>query len=316
MSQRHLFRFSLENIPETEDTRRIRKCSEELDRADEVLARRFQVHTVPVRFEERRAEGYMEYARDTMVQIGGMTFVKPEISKFLSNLSLTGVLGLLPWVPQIYPFSHSKFEREVRRAGYKGGLIPSQWLSEGGQFVVGNKFCLVSDVYFEDPHNIRTMQRIARLTRKSVYPVHSFTSIAHGHIDCDYGIVDDIGVIYTFLRLGPVLNKPESDNELDIELYKGVVNSRRVLDEIASEHDYKLRWFRINEKSFDLAEDRSWNSSHGINFLTSNGTLFTTSILPKEKRYLQKHGIEVIEIPLRYVTPRAGLRCVYAELNI
>ncbi|MBI4014755.1 MAG: hypothetical protein HY365_02250 [Candidatus Aenigmarchaeota archaeon] len=306
MRQKHLFRFALKDIQDSKDTARVRGLSEELKRADETLSRHFQVHTIPIEYEER--EKYHEYARDAMTQWKNAVYVKPPVNIFLSNYA-----RIVPGIHKIFPHDSPELPREIRRAGYRGILLPGECMSEGGQFVMGDKFCLATDVYFNDKSAVKSLQRRAG---KPVLPVYSFTSISHAHIDCDYAIVDDIRTLYTSLDMNAICAESELSDPLSLAIHAGEVNSRRTLGRIASEHGYDVRKYRMSEEPFPETSNGRYPNINGLNLLTGDGAIFTTNVHPGEKAYLQKRGIEVVVIPLGHTTPGAGLRCVYGEITI
>ena len=55
---------------------------------------------------------------------------------------------------------------------------------------------------------------------------------------------------------------------------------------------------------------------NGINFITKDNYLFTSIIGHGEREYLENKGINVVEVPLKFVYNGAGLRCVYSEFTI
>jgi len=261
MPQKHLFRFSFKNqkrIAITEEFAHLMALEEELKNADDILSKSFPLHTIPVDFEGRDDKGYDEYTRDAMQQFGNIVYVRPETRKL---------------------------EIAIRKAGYRSRIVRNKHMSEGGQVVDGNKFCLVSDIIKSE-----IISRIANDASMPVYPIHSFTSPYHSHIDCDYGIVDAARILYTTLRIGPELYLGEPED-----------TSRRILYSIAAETDYQPRKY-LNGRH-----------PNGINFITSDNALFTTGMHHEEIIHLKTHGIEVVEIPLRHVAAGAGLRCVYGE---
>ncbi|MBI2574906.1 hypothetical protein HYV82_03405 [Candidatus Woesearchaeota archaeon] len=300
MKQKHLFRFALKNVPEGEGTERARALSAELERADEFLARDFALHVAPVDYGQRQSAAYYENARDAAFQLGNSVHVKPGIATHWSNFSATGILPyLIPSLPKAHPFTSSALEKAIRAAGYEGYLHPHDSLSEGGQFVTGEKFCLVTDSYYAP-----AVRRVAKLTGTPTYQVHSFTSIWHEHIDGDYAVVDDALLLYTSLPVGrPVPAQPRFSDHEEIMRHRGLVSTRHKLERITEETGYELRTYRDKE-----------DNNLGINLLTAEGTVFTTGIHPEEKRFLESRGIRVTEIPLRHTTPGEGLRCLYAEL--
>lgn len=263
MPKKHLFRFSFRNQKRTppinvKDAAYLMALEEELKRADDILAKYFPLYVIPIDLNLDLVNAhYDEYTRDEMQQLGDIIYI---------------------WL------GSTKLSRAIRKAGYKKRVVRSEQMSEGGRFVAGNMFCLVSDVF---PGEI--ISSIAEDVQKPVYPVRSFTSALHNHIDCDYGIVDDAEILYA----SPMLwTAPISESE---------AVSRNTLDTIASETGYQIRMYPNGEHR------------NGINFITGDGALFTVGMDEKEKAYLQKRVIEVVEIPLRRTASGAGLRCAYGE---
>lgn len=308
MAQKHLFRFALENIPEGTDDRsrdhneRRRALFEELKAVDDILSKYFPIHVVPVDFEERQAEGYHEYARDAILQIGNRVYVKPKIATFRSNFELAVLFTKL----SKFPFLRSKMEKEIRAIGYRGFLHPRKF-PEGGQLVLGGKFGLVSD-------NFRFPSAYSGLAKIPVYPVHSF-GLMDSHIDGDYGILDDAGILYSTIDVESSPAAPETANPLDAEFDKGYVTTKKSLEEIALTTGYEIRPYRDRKipDTGDIYTDLAVGTL-GINFLTNEGRLFTSGMHPEEQDFLKAKGIEVIEVSLLHTNPGAGLRCCYGEL--
>lgn len=264
MPKKHLFRFSFRNQKKTppiinlKDTAYLMALDEELKSADDILAKSFPLYVIPVDLNlDLVNASYDEYTRDEMQQLGDIIYI---------------------WLES------RKLRMAIRQAGYKKRVVRSEQMSEGGRFVAGNRFCLLSDVFPKE-----VIFDVSQNEKKPVYSVHSFTSVLYNHIDCDYGIVDDAEILYASRLLW---DTPISISE---------ASSRNTLDTIASETGYQIRMYPNGEHR------------NGINFITGSGKIFTTGISPEERAYLRGRGIEVVEIPLRRTASGAGLRCAYGE---
>jgi hypothetical protein len=141
------------------------------------------------------------------------------------------------------------------------------------------------------------------------YFMPSLTSIDHDHIDCDYQIVDNAGVLYASL------------NSFYGE-FEECAKSRKMLEKIAKLHNLDLREYRTPDEveSIDVKSDRFHydmiRMNHGINSIISDGLFLTAAIHSDERRYLEDKGMKVEIMPLGDVSPGAGLKCVYGEFNL
>ncbi|PIN86388.1 hypothetical protein COV19_04880 [Candidatus Woesearchaeota archaeon CG10_big_fil_rev_8_21_14_0_10_44_13] len=214
-------------------------------------------------------------------------------------------------------------------------VAPCILLSEGGKYVIGNEFVLISnffkpmkggilDIPSEEPgplggprldiekHDkilLNYVQRIKDMSLgKEVYIVPSLTSTNGDHIDCDYSIIDSLRVIYT------------SPNAFHEEY-----GTKEKLEKIAERHNFDLRLYKNCEEEigkidkdagFDVFFKERAKHTNGINSIINNGTLLTGAIHSEEKEYLESRGLKVIVAPLGDVDIGAGLRCVYGEFNL
>jgi hypothetical protein len=187
------------------------------------------------------------------------------------------------------------------------GHHPPFSYSEGGLFVFGDEFILVSG-FFE-----QFAEKIQRVAKKGgldvpVYFLPSLTSTYKEHIDCDYQVINQLKLIY---GSGHVFHKDNKD-------------AIRKLEQIAKRHGFDIRKYESSEEAppeEEIDYDRKDHSEiarkfNGINSIVLKDKLLTSSIHPKEAKYLKKRGLDAIIVPLGDVCPGAGLRCVYGEFNI
>ena len=103
--------------------------------------------------------------------------------------------------------------------------------------------------------------------------------------------------------------------------------AKEKLEVIANIHGYDIKMYEIDPSllilyqavppivrdSVKLLVSTTFN---GINFIKNGNTIFTGSINPEEKSYLQSHGLEAIVVPLPSgIGKGAGLRCIYGEFD-
>ena len=205
------------------------------------------------------------------------------------------------------------FEKMMRRLNYEGAIIPHEALSEGGLYIFGKEFILVSDHLEPNAEFIRKTAREAG-PDVPVYFLPSITSQRHGHIDCDYQFIDSRKLLYASHNV--FHGKTEAS-----------VHALAKMKEIARRHNYWLKEYLTGERNGNYAEmPDEWSLEdairadsirmNGINLINSANAVLTGSMHSKEKRYLQQHGVESVVVPLGKVGPGAGLRCVYGEFNL
>ncbi len=254
MPQKHLFRIKPIGQAPGVDT----KLLEELERLDDQVSTHFPLHLMEVPADEwfypKEYSGRNTvYSRDFIVDHGGIICAQNILERY------------------------SEFKRIVRNAGFAGRIIYIPELSEGGCWIFGNSFILVSE----------KLQRYWKVegVGKPLYLLQA--TFDHGHIDCDYGLIDDLGILYFRPDILP-------DNQT-------------MLQKIASGSGYELRPY-----SMPYSENINRN---GINFISGDGRLLTTYIDSDEREYLERRGLEVLEFPLEHIDSCSGLRCIYGEFG-
>ncbi len=257
--------------------------------SDEAISEQMNVHVLDMPLLEAKEGSISIYGRDNIIEWGDTLYVKP------------GLAG---------GDSSSPFEKMMRNLGYQKHIEPQFTLSEGGLYVFGKEFFLVSDIF--RPELRKKFKKVAKNAGLDVtlYFLPSLTTRDPGHIDCDYQVIDSLRLIYGSNRIFS-----------HDEYYRGV---RKKLEGIARRHNYGLRRYVSSEEDEPTGTiDFNCENYHdiarkfnGINSIINNGKLLTSSIHPDERKYLKEKGMEVGIIPLGKVAPGAGLRCVYGEFNI
>jgi len=295
--KKHLFRIQRTDFKNKEDSREIEEYSNH-EETDKALSQYFPLHVLEVPEETFTRKDLSVYGRDLATEWGNTLYVKPRL--------------LNPILPRTFS---SPFKKVLKRTGFDKKVVPHEILSEGGMFVFGEEFLLLSDDLIKHKEALEKLARNNGLNQP-LYFVPSLTSLWHGHIDCDYQILDAPKILYVSHNV--IYEIGQNDGE----------HIRATLEEITSNHGFELREFKTEERntsndneepttSLEMLEEsllKSINHTKGINSIV-NGRLFTNSIHPNEEEYLSHRGIKVVKVPIGKMAPGAGLRCLYGEFT-
>lgn len=302
---KNLFRVNLTN-PRNDDEKIVREKTESFSETDKALTPYFSIHVLETPFDLHKESSW--YGRDLITEWDGVLFTKPAL------------------------FGNPLFKEMMKRLGYKGEIVPHHALSEGGRFILGRDFALISDVY--EPFRTE-LEKTMKITGLNL-PLHFVPSVIDtvkyvngaGHIDCDYQIVDNLKILYLNENMIGI------SSELDREAIK-------IAEEIAREYGYDLREYKsfdekgpkpvIEEKDVNYFDSASSlitippnNYEHsgffrkmtGINSILNSSMIFTGSVFPEEESYLRERGMGCVVVPLGNASPMAGLRCIYGEFSL
>jgi hypothetical protein len=267
---KHLFRpnFTLNG--------KLTKRSESFLKTDRALAKYVNVHTINLDYKQAAGKVSM-HGRDCITEWGDD-------------------LAIIPGLMEIPAFIEI-----MQRLGYKKRIVPTGIYSEGGLYVFGKEFMLISDVVESEPALFKEAAKCL--------PVHFVTGIScGGHIDCDYQIIDSLRLIY--------MSHNVAVSESGRSSWKDKKPKSKI-EEIAKLYGYEIREYPSYDADVPKEQPISeiLKRLNGINSILMNETLLTSSIHPNEKKYLRRSGLEAIVIPLGDVAPGAGLRCMYGEFN-
>ena len=289
---KNLFRVEFVN-PKSATENAVAKITESFRVTDAAIASNMPVHVLELDAAYACKRECGVYGRDLIVEWGDILFVKPGL---LNKINL-------PWKKK------SSLERKLKELSYDKKIVSHEVLSEGGLCVIGKEFVLVSDAYERDADIFEKVVKDAGLGLP-LYFMPSMTSICGGHIDCDYQIIDAEKILYGGHN---TFHGNSEDSKKAIKL----------LEKIAEEHDYELREYALNETEFgessglvDFDFKGIFCRMNGINFITDDREIFTSSISPEEEKYLLEKNIGAIVVPLGDTAPGAGVRCVYGEFTL
>ncbi|MCX6815215.1 MAG: hypothetical protein NTY20_06215 [Candidatus Aenigmarchaeota archaeon] len=286
---KHLFRVKFTN-PKSGKQQKAYEKTESFKVSDEAISRYLDVHVLEVPFQSinyKTDEKFISvWGRDNMTEWGNALFIKPRLSR-------------------------KPFGKMLRKLGYQKDIEPNIPLSEGGCYVFGDEFILISDIFEKSKGKFEKILHNSGL-EKPAYFVPDLTHTEGGHIDCDYQIIDSLKLIYG------------SGNVFCNGNYEMFTKARKTLEEIAKRHNYDMRKYESSEDKKIQADIKNWEKfcselgqkHNGINSIVHDGKLFTGSIHPEEKEYLQERGMDVITVPLGKMNVGSGLRCVYGEFNL
>lgn len=250
--------------------------------SDQALSKHIDVHVLKLPMSYAREKKVGMYGRDRITEWGNLLVINPGLCD-------------------------NRFGGMMDDLGYKGPGYSDELLSEGGLYVMGKEFILISDNLEQNNDFFKEIMDKSGLNIP-FYFLPSLTSTSGGHIDCDYQVIDSLRILYAGH------NAMTGDTDKDKKI-------RKRLEDIASKHNYELRLYRHEEvtpshglKIADFLGTLA-KRTNGINFIT-NGVVLTGAIHPEEKEYLSQKGMETAVIPLGNVSPGAGLRCVYGEFNL
>ena len=288
---KNLFRVEFVN-PTDIDEAGVAEITKSFRTTDNVIAPYMPVHILELDAAYARKRHGGVYGRDLITEWGNTLFVKPGL---LNKINL-------PWRKK------SPLEEKLKEIGYDKKVASHEILSEGGLYVIGEEFILISDAYERDAD---VFEKVIKNTclELPIYFVPSMTSIRGGHIDCDYQIIDTKKILYGGHN---TFHGDSKDSEKAI----------KVLEKIMEEHDYELREYVFDETEFDEPSGLDFDFKdifcrmNGINFITNNREIFTSSISHEEKRYLHDKNISAFAVPLGDTAAGAGVKCVYGEFTL
>lgn len=254
--------------------------------SDTEVSKYIQVHTIDVPF-THETKGCI-YGRDAITEWGDTLFVKESL------------------------LNNKQFIELMERLGYGKNIELSEFLSEGGRYIIGKEFVFIPKLY-EWIWDILEPELRKHVGDIPVYFMPSITSFGREHIDCDYQVVDKAKLIY----VGSVLyNNKREDCRF----------ACNKLEEIARMHDYDLREYKLPVDCKLLVKDDALTYTeelvdfirihNGINSIVDDDLMLTGFIHPDEKAFLEQRGMKVVEVPVGMLDPGAGLRCVYGEFSI
>jgi hypothetical protein len=271
---KNLFRVKFTN-PKSGKQQKAYEKTESFKVSDEAISRYLDVHVLEVPFQSinyKTDEKFISvWGRDNMTEWGNTLFVKPRLDK-------------------------KPFRKMLRKLGYQKDIEPNVPLSEGGCYVFGDEFILITDAFERFQEKFERILHNAGLEKRA-YFVPDLVQSESGHIDCDYQIIDSLKLIYGSENL--FCDKYRS--------FETVTKARKTLEEIAKKHNYDIRKYQSSR----LGQKRN-----GINSIIHDGRRFTGYIHPEEREYLQGRGMESITVPLGIMNTGSGLRCVYGEFNL
>ena len=291
---KNLFRVNFTNPAEEE--KEYADKHESFKETDGLISQHIPVHVFDVPI---RCGNYdFLFGRDVMVEWHNALLVKKEL------------------------FQNPSFIDFMEKIGYQKRILPHDSLSEGGCFVFGKEFLLMSDIFEKHKELFLELLKGSRLDLP-IYFMPSLTSEYHNHIDCDYQIIDRLRLVYVNENLNRV-NVPKAKK------------ARKTLEEIAKRHDYEIREYKAFDKDYlvtvkeeDMVLDVDGSSvinegdyydfflkMTGINFILNGSRLFTGFVHPEEKEFLQSKGLEAEVVPVGKVNSGAGLRCIYGEFDL
>jgi len=260
------------------------------------------VHVVSIDYEEKGQEGWLEHARDVMQQVGAGIFINQTPMPSLDDLTQTNHPNL----------RSTKLTRTIEEAGFNGNLLPSFLFSEGGKFIPGSKFWLISDAFGKEVAGALSLDLQMSVYRISPLFEGERIQLENGeipkkgpdHIDTFYGVVSGARIIYSALPIVPLTYQTELRvAKTKSDTVKKHYLNLLALSTIASQHGYELRYFGL-----------IGGQEKGINFIEGEGIIVTNGIKPEEKAHLAKKGIEAIEVTLTNNAGNSGVRCYYAEV--
>ena len=282
---KHLLRINFID-PRTDSEKEIAEMTSTFTETDKALSPYFNVHVLNMPASAYEQRDISMYARDQMVEWGNTLYVHP---------------GLVTMFPMSL-LSSTDFQKHLERLSYNREIVPQEVLSKGGLFVFGKEFIFASDWY---EHKYSVFEEVKRRTglKSPIYFVPTLTSPMDGHIDSDYQIIDSLKLI--------CVNGVLQDEGI-----------RKKVEDISQRHNYRIKEFKqpneneVEEDHPDDALQDAIKRLHELNVILDNNMLFTASIHPKKRGYLEQNRMEVVVVPLGKVRPGAGLRCVYGEITL
>jgi hypothetical protein len=271
---KHLFRLNFTG-PKIGKQQAAYEKTESFKVSDSVISRYLDVHVLEVPFQSinyKTDEKFISvWGRDNIAEWGSTLFIKPGLDR-------------------------KPFRKMLKELGYQKDIEPDVPLSEGGCYIFGDEFILISDIFERFREKFEKILHNADLEKRA-YFVPDLVQSESGHIDCDYQIIDSLKLIY-------------GSENLFCEKYGGfetVAKARKTLEEIAGKHNYDIRKYESPKRG---------KKRNGINSIIHDNKLFTGSVHPEEGEYLQGRGMDVIRVPLGKMNTGSGLRCVYGEFNL
>lgn len=286
---KHLFRIRILDMEGDDDW----ISEERLSDIDGDVRKFFPVHTVKTTIHGVKKDGFSIYGRDQISEWNNRLIVRPgfKSSSFMPD-----------------------FKKTLSSIGYKKKIEEAVVLHEGGLFVNGKKFILFSDLYEDQSDELgKDMQEMG--VKKDVYFLKCLTNLGGEHIDLDYAVIDAAKVIYYSRNVAHSRSVSYASDAL--EKIKSVAKKVGYQPrEFKYGYDEsKMNKLKLKKYTTDLIERWMSNLTNGINLIVDDRRILTSYIHPEERRFLEKSGIDVIEVDGQG-TGFGGLRCLYGELTV
>ncbi|MFA6088444.1 MAG: hypothetical protein WC755_01145 [Candidatus Woesearchaeota archaeon] len=291
---KHLFRVNFINA-NTSFKEEVEKKSASFKVSDDFLSKHFPVHVFDVSLTDF-CYNIPIYGRDSMVEWFDTLLVKNQL------------------------YAYPGFLDYMKNIGYNKHILPSEYLSEGGQFLFGKNFVLVSSIFKKELFD-RLFKDV--INTENIHSAPFYSNQVQAHIDMDYQLLEEFGIVYYDERL---LTKKDE--------FRGAAT---LLERISEQYCCELRKYpqpsegiviskkdvrTVNGKDIyvpnidDYTHLDYFKKFNGINFIVDNYKIFTSHIDEKERNYLKMKGADVFIVPTGLISVGAGIRCVYGEFNI
>jgi hypothetical protein len=293
---KNLFRVNFTD-PNDEGEKEYAEKHESFKETDKLVSAYFPFHSLDIPI--RKGNYHFLFGRDIMVEWPGYLFVKEAL------------------------FKANSFNDFMKKLDYHNEIFPQDSFSEGGCFVFGENFWLISDIFEKNSEVISELQKRTDVDIP-FYFMPSISSVYNSHIDCDYQMIDKLKLLYI------------NQNITEVRIPE-VEKARKRLEDIARMHNYDIREYPsldkedialLKKEDLDIDEYGSavaalsddnykfFLKSSGINFISTGSLLLTGFIHDKEKEFLESKGLEVKMLPIGKVNCGAGLRCIYGEFSL
>lgn len=280
---KHLLRMKFTDMPNSfPDSQQYGRGEEKLGSVDQLVSKYFPVHSLEVKYFSGQFSDIGKisiFGRDAIAEWNKTLFVNPVLRPD-SPLSINPSLDSL--------LSSIGYKKKVIYTDEEDGTY------DAGYFIFGKKFILYSQFFRRSEKGYSQLMKEEEMDQIPFFV--KVQSSPDGHVDVDYAVVDAANLIYYSHTIAA---HPEIVSDIK---------------KIAKRFGYSAREFKVDHHSVDI--DEILNQLIGINLIQDGNRVMTSSMHPDERRFLEKSGIDVIEIPVGRITTSGGLRCLYGELSL